>query len=146
MKHGTAVGVSDDGFASGGQIRPGRKKSRTSGEGSPSFAKREQQRQRQAATGGISRDYDASGGMTFGKEPAVNGNRVIDRGGKLIFWRETVIRSQYSKTMEGEANSDGAMGLRRTREIAAAMQIQENRFCRGGSFDPFAGNSTNLRR
>jgi hypothetical protein len=112
IKHGTAGRVRADRVTRRSQIRPGRKKNRTCGERSACFTKREQQRQGQSAAGGISRDYDASRGMTFGEEAAVGGNRVINGGGKLIFWREAVIRSQYSQTMKGEANSDGAMGLR----------------------------------
>src|ERR1700722_2877602 len=93
IEHSAAICVGTNGFASGGKIRPRRKKARSRRERNPCFARRQQKRKRKTAAGRISADDNAFGRISFVQETAISGNRVVYCGWKLIFRRKAVIRS-----------------------------------------------------
>jgi len=109
MEHGAAIRVGANGFASGGKIGPRRKKGGPNWERNPCFTEREQKRKCEASAGGISGNNYVSWQISFTEETAIGGNCIVDRGWKLIFWRETIVRRKDAKALKRETYSDGAM-------------------------------------
>jgi hypothetical protein len=129
MKHGAAVCVSVNGFASGGEIGPGRKKGGSSRKRIAFIAKRKEEREREAAAGGISTDNNLLGRISFGEETAISGDRIVNCCRELIFWRETIVWGKNTESLTREGDRNRPVRLRGTSEIAAPVQIQKSGVC-----------------
>ena len=121
VEHGAAICVSANGFPCGGEIGPRRKKGGSSRKRSPFIAQRKKERKREAAASGISANNNLLGRISFGKETAISGNRVVNCCRELIFWRETIVGREDSKSLTRECYCDRAVRLCRASEIAATV-------------------------
>jgi len=121
MEHGTAVCIGADGFASGGEIGPRRKKSGSSRKRCPSIAKRKEERKSEAAASGISADNNLLGRKSSGEETAISGNRVVNCCRKLIFWSETIVWGENTESLSRKRHRNRPVRLRGTPEIAATV-------------------------
>ena len=121
MEHGAAVGIRADRVARRGEIGPRRKKGGSRRKRIPFIAKRKEEREREAAAGGISTDNNLLWRISFGEETAISGYRVVNCSWKLIFWRETIVRSKNTESLTRKRYRNRPVRLRRTSEIAAAV-------------------------
>jgi hypothetical protein len=146
IEHGAAVGVGLNGIARRGQVGPRRKERCRSRERNAGFTKREQEREREAASSGFTRNHDVLGRIARAEKRALKGNGIFDGGGKAIFGREPIVRGKHVEAVERVERGDGTMSFRGAGEIAAAVQIEEHRVTRRRALDAFAGDTTEMSR
>ena len=108
------------------QVCPRREQDSAGGHLHPLVAQRQQQRQRQPATGRLAADNDLLWRVTLCQQESVGGAGVQQPGGELVLRRKAVFGQQCSSlTGAGDMGDKAAMGLAGADEIAAAVQIKK---------------------
>ena len=96
----------------------------------------------------IRRPQRCGGWVALGQEEPVGGASVQEAGGERVLGREAVFGQQRSCTAGGgDVRDEAAMGLARTDEIAAAVQVEECSFrTRALRIKPFSRHSKRVDR
>src|SRR5215467_791971 len=146
VEHRATGRVRADGFASGGHVRPRRKHSGGAWKRRAGSPKRNHQRKRKAAAGGVARDDNCLWRMAFCEKAVIDSDRVVHSSGKWVFWREAIVWREHAESVPRKPNGNGTVRLCGTAEIASAMQIEQDGFGRIRRFDPLAGNAVQAGR
>src|SRR5262245_30467682 len=84
--------------------------------------------------------------MAVSEEAAIGGDGVVRSGGKGIFRSEAIVRGENAKTVLRKPDRNRTVRLRRTTEVAAAVQIKHDSISGIWRLDPFAGNPVQAGR
>ena len=111
-------------------------------------AQRDQQRDREAAPGGVACDDDAPRIDTRSHQPAIRRQRVVHGGREGILGTEAIVDGQRARARRRrEAGHQGAMRAHRSDRVAAAVEVEQRRIGLGtGRLDPLARHAARLDR
>ena len=146
IEHGAAPRICANRIASGGEVGPRREEGGRSRKRRARGTKYEQEGKCEPATGRIAGDNSALRRIAFSEQAPISGSGVINRGWKGILWREAIVRSENSESVQGEPDGDWTVCLGGATDVAAPVQIEKNAFCGIWRFDPFPGNPVHLGR
>jgi hypothetical protein len=142
MEHGTAICVGSNGVTSGGKVSPWRVERRGGWERNAGGAQSEHERECKAAASRLPCNDEALRGISRAQKSAVNGDGVIDGGGKRIFRGKAIIRSKNTQPVERKESGDRTMRFRRTGEVSAPVKIEEHSVAWRRAHKAFAGYAT----
>ncbi len=114
----------------------------------PGLAQTQRDGERQPASGGVAGDRDAARIDALRDEPAVGGERVVDRGGVRVFRAHAVVERDHARVRGGADRGDE----RATRagapdDVAAAVRVEQHaRFVDPGGPDVLGRDAADNRR
>ncbi len=142
VEHRVPLGVGPQRLPGAGQVGPGREQQGRGGHRVPGVTQGQQQRQAQAAARGVAADHDLSGRDAARQQPAIGLRRVVHRRRERMLRRQAVVRGEHVQPAAGEPGRDRPVSLRRAREVAAAVQIEQRaRRVAGIRAQPLAGHA-----
>jgi hypothetical protein len=103
-------------------------------------AQRDERRERETATGGVTGDHDRLPFRPIFEQTAICGQCVVERGGERVFRRKAVIERENPRPAAcRKTERRRAMRPRRAEVVAATVQIENRRRVSAiGAFQPFA--------
>jgi hypothetical protein len=144
-EHGATIAIGSNGVTSGGEIGPRRIERSGGRERNSGGAKSEHERETETAAGGLARDNDALRRVARAEKRPVEGDGIIDGGGKPIFGGEAIVRSKDAEPLECKESGDGTMRLRRARKVSATVKIEKYGTARRRALEAFAWDTAEVR-